>query len=467
MKDKKKKIILIVAIVAVIIIALVLGLFVLKKNSDSKKEEKITAIITLDINPSFELDIQDNKVNRINPLNEEAWELIDRKFEGEPLEDVLQEIVVNAREKGYMEDEHLSIILGMEKNDKRIEDKLREICDQQHIPVEIIVPEITEEAKKEAEGYGVTPAKAAYILSILKDNQELNFDDLKDKSVIELHEMKESGHWCDHDYTLRGNFCEKVIREEKPQEGYKCPDGTYEYNGKCYEEEPSEETDKYTCPDGTTLRDKNCINTISKAAIADKYSCNTGTAKTKAELGLTPANAGDAKEVLCVDESTITHPITPCEAGKAGDGTEYLESGGKCYWHRAPVIDTGCPGKIQVGGDCWDDATGIYICLGHRDGDRYSNRDAICPGYKYTNPVVSSYKCESGYTLNGDKCTKEESSPAMKERVCPKGFTKVDGERCINESNTVEKEKGLTCPEEARLVEERCVFYESVEAHGI
>ena len=36
-----------------------------------------------------------------------------------------------------------------------------------------------------------------------------------------------------------------------------------------------------------------------------------------------------------------------------------------------------------------------------------------------------------------------------------------------DESNTVEKEKGLTCPEEARLVEERCVFYESVEAHGI
>ena len=54
----------------------------------------------------------------------------------------------------------------------------------------------------------------------------------------------------------------------------------------------------------------------------------------------------------------------------------------------------------------------------------------------------------------------------MKERVCPKGFTKVDGDKCINESKAVEKEKGLTCPEEARLVEERCVFYESVEAHS-
>ena len=110
--NKKKTIVLVCILVVVLVVALVLGLL-LKKNFDSKKND-VSAIITLDINPSIEIEIQDGKANQINPLNEEAWELIDRKFEGEPLEEVLREIVVNARKKGYMEDEHLSIILGME-----------------------------------------------------------------------------------------------------------------------------------------------------------------------------------------------------------------------------------------------------------------------------------------------------------------------------------------------------------------
>ncbi len=460
----KKTIILVCAIVVVLVAALLLGLL-LKKNIDSKKSDAI-AVITLDINPSMELEIEGNKVNRIKALNEDAEKLINKDMEGKEIDAVFESIVKNARDNGFMEDDHLSIILGMEKSDKQLEDKLREACERNDIRVEIIVPEITEEAKKEAEGYGVTPAKAAYILEIMKDNSELHFDDLKDKSAIELHEMKQSGNWCNQGYVLHGSDCEKAIREEEPHEGEVCPTGTIEYKGKCYDEGPMEETEELECREGFELKDGRCINKIIENAVPSKYECSVGYAKTRYEAGLTGAKDGDAKDVVCVDASNATHPVTPCEAGKAGDGTEYLESGGKCYWHRAPVIASGCPGKIQVGGDCWDDATGIYICIGNRDGKRYSSKDEYCEGsIKYTSPTVTEYKCQVDYKLEGNKCTKNEEEDPHHVIGCLEGYTKIEGDRCINMNKEKPKDKGLVCNPEARLVNNKCVYYERVEAN--
>ena len=442
MKDKKKKIILIVAIVAVIVIALILGLFVFKKNNGGKKEETINAMITLDINPSFEIEIQDGKANRINPLNEEAWELIDRKFEGEPLEDVLQEIVVNAREKGYMEDDHLSIILGMEKNDKRIEDMLRETCDKQHIPVEIIVPEITEEAKKEAEGYGVTPAKAAYILSILKENQELNFDDLKDKSVIELHEMKESGNWCDHDYTLHGNLCEKIVREEKPQEGKTCPEGYEDADGQC--KKIGQFKDELYCENDLTLKDDKCSGEV---AVAADPKCTNGTYN---------SNTGKCESLEYINAGTKACNNT------GFDPADKMMSNGKCSRGK-PVLPEGCPDAVEIDGWCYN-SSGDYdptvTCSSgtYRDG---SNGKGC---YNVTT-VDAGYTCSQG-TLKGNKCMVNKETKALTKHGCEEGYTLYQNKVCVSNTETKEYTVGLTCPEEARLVEERCVFYETVEAHS-
>ena len=461
---KKKMILLVIMCVCLMLVGC----------GKKKTDESLNGKITLDINPSIELEIKDVKVDKINPLNEEANEIISRDFEGKSINEVFDEIIKNSIAKGYIEDEHLSIILGIEelkgdegKDRKSFEDLLREACDKNEVRVEIIVPEITEEARHEAQGYGITPAKAAYILETIKDREGLHIDDLKDKSVIELHEMKESGHYCEPGYTLHGDFCEKAIKEEDPKEGKRCPNGTIEYKGKCYEEKPFDETDNLICGEHRTLKGDKCVFTEVKNAQPSKYSCSVGTAKTRLEAGLTRATDGDAKDIVCVDDSKATHPVTPCEAGKAGDGTEYLESGGKCYWHRAGLLPEGCPGKIKVGGECWDDATGIYICIGNRDGKRYSSRNEICEGsIKYTNPTISEYKCDSGYTLNGNKCSKEIEEPVEHERVCPPDTTKIDGDKCLDMNNSKEYEVGLVCNKDARLVKDKCVYYESVEAMG-
>ena len=66
--DKKKIIILVVALVVVIVGVLIVGLFM----KNGKDEDKVESVITLDINPSMELEItKKGKVASIQSLNED------------------------------------------------------------------------------------------------------------------------------------------------------------------------------------------------------------------------------------------------------------------------------------------------------------------------------------------------------------------------------------------------------------
>ena len=432
-----------------------------------KTEEGISGMITIDINPSIEMEIRDNNANRINPLDSEASEIVDRdSMEGKPLKEVLEAILLKVKEKGYVQDDELVIILGLEEMDNTeskdalsVEDMVKAACEKNDIKVNIIVPEITEEAKHEAQGYGVTPAKAQVILDAMKGNEELHFDDLKDKSAKELIQIKESGLYCDRDYTLNGDKCERRERDEAPKEGKSCPEGYEDIKDKCYKTADSKK-EPY-CKDGLTLKDNKCVGTESVSATPAKYACSKGVAKTRYEAGLTGKNDGDAKDIVCVDTSKATHPVSPCELN---DGTEWTKSGGKCYWHRAGVLPEGCPGKIRVGDSCWDDASNILICKGARDGKQYKSRSEYCEGsVKYTSPTVSEYKCTKG-KLSGNKCLVDVSKEVEYKISCDDGYTNYLDRVCYNKNETVDYVTGLTCDKGGRLENDRCVFYEVIDA---
>ncbi len=433
-----------------------------------KVEEGISGMITIDINPSIEMEIKDNNANRINPLDREASEIVDRdSMEGKPLKEVLEAILLKVKEQGYVKDDELVIILGLEEienNDSKdalsVEDLLKAACEKNDIKVNIIVPTITEEARHEAEGYGVTPAKAAVILEAMKVNEEIHFDDLKDKSAKELISIKETGKYCDREYTLNGDKCEKAIKEEDAKEGKSCPKGYEEVKDKCYK--VSETSTEAYCKKGTLKRNK-CITTETVAAKPSKYSCSKGTAKTRYEAGLTNKNDGDANDIVCVDTSNGTHPVSPCELN---DGTEWTKSGGKCYWHRAGKLPSGCPGKIEVNGECWDDASKVLICKGARDGKQYKSRDEYCEGsVKYTKPIVSEYKCSEG-TLSGSKCIVEVENNLDYKVTCGEGLTNYQDRVCLDYNNSKDYVVGLTCDKDARLEGNKCVYYEVIDAKG-
>ena len=455
----KKKII--ISIIACLILIIGISGFILWNN-------RIVSTITLDINPSIEINLNRNdKVKSIVALNDDAKDILNDNYKGKSLDDTFDLLITNLIDKGFIEDNYVDVIVysNGKLSSEDIGEKVEFIFGKQDIHAEVIVIDsITKEDEELAKKYNISPAKVAYIKSILEKNENINIEDLANKSVSEVKETKETGRYCEEDYILEGDWCLKEKEIVSASIGMVCPSGYLEYNGKCYEEVESIEGDNYICGEEFTLSNDKCIREITDNAIPSKYSCNSGTAKTRLEAGLTTADAGDANDIVCVDTSNATHPMSPCEVN---DGTEFTVSGGKCYWHKAPVIESGCPGKIQVDGFCWDDASNILICVGARDGKQYSSRTEFCEGsIKYVNPVVTEYKCENNsFKLTGNKCALEEVEDAGKERICPSGYTLVNNDRCINYNKIASKEDGYYCEgENTRLKGNQCIIYEMIEA---
>ncbi len=427
---------------------------------------KMISTITLDINPSIEIKAsKDDKVISVKALNNDAKDLITNDYKNKSINEVLTNISDKIIEKIDNEGKEYVILLHTEGkiSTDKVSEKIYSLFEERNMAVNVIVPIVTKDDEKKAKELGITPAKAAYLNEVTKSNSNINIKEAKDKPISELKEMKETGLYCDEGYSLDGSTCTKEISKQAATFGNVCPNGYYDFEGICYEEVPSDETDKLLCNDSFELKDNNCVRIESIDAKPSKYSCPKGEAKTRYELGLTGQNDGDANDMVCVDLSNAKHPVSPCETN---DGTEYTVSGGKCYWHRAPVIESGCPGKINVGGTCWDDASNILICEGYRDGKRYSSRSEYCEhSISYTSPNITEYECPDNYKLEGNKCIKEEIETPYHERTCKSGYTLVNNDRCINKNKTAEKETGYICDmPDSRLKGNECIILERIEA---
>ena len=451
-----------------IVLSTIIGLFlIIGIVSIILFNNRIVSTITLDINPSIEINLTKNeKVKKVKALNNDAKNIVDTNLKGKSIDKVIDIITKKVIEKGYVEDNRVMVLICSEGNIKSndIETKIRDSFNKKEVDSQIIVIDnITKRDKELAKKYNISPAKVAYINSILKENKDISIKDLVNKSVDDLDETKATGYYCPDNYILEGGWCLKEKERIQANQGKVCPNDYYEYNEKCYEEVPIEHTDKFYCREDFKLEGKKCTRTISIDAEPSKYSCPSGEAKTNYEAGLANKNDGIANDIVCVDISRATHPVSPCETH---DGTEYTVVGGKCYWHRAPVIVEGCPGKILVNGMCWDDASNIYICEGYRDGKRYSSRSEYCENsIKYIQPTVTEYKCDKDYKLDGNKCLKDEVEDAFNEQVCPSGYSLVNNDRCINYNKIANKENGFVCEgEDTKLKGNTCITYEKIPA---
>ncbi len=391
---------------------------------------------TVDINPSVEIEMKDGKANKIIALSDDGKELIEGHIDNQILDRVFDIIVQNSKEK-YLDNNVLTVILGIENDDKNIEQSLRDACKKNKVKVNIIVPEITEEARKEAEGYGVTPAKAAFILEILKGKDDLHFDDIKDKPIKELEDMKTTGLYCDREYTLRNGACEKVIKEEKPEEGKKCPEGYQQIKDKCYRIGPS--THEPYCSKGTELKEGKCVGKEESLATAHCVSGTYNSSTKKCEV------------------STYTG-----EGTKKCNGDGKISQKGTCTYGK-PTIDGACLDNDQlIDGMCYNMIDG---------GDQYPT--VICPNgqgvrdgkcYK-VETSSATYTCNKG-KLVGDKCVVETSKDPVLKVACEKGLTNFKDRACLDMKDTIEFTTGLICKDNARLENKMCVYYEVVDAKG-
>ena len=445
---KKKIIISSLALMILIVIGIFLWL------------NRTVSVITLDINPSIQVNLnRHNKVKSVVALNEDAKSVISRDLKGKDYVEAIEQITDNVIEKGYIEDGRVVVLIYASGNVDvgSVEHEIRNNFEGRNIVTDVITVEnITKEDKKLAEKYDISLAKASYINSIIDNNVAAL--DLFDKSINELKETKMTGKYCPNGYNLEGDFCAKEISQTASSKGMVCPDGYYDYNGVCYEETGSIETNNLICNDDFKMVNGKCIRTQVREAEADYY-CEIGELTAPQDIKLHDWTGGYA----CVDSSNAKAPTLRCLL------QPHKMMNGKCYVGPAPTINGGCPGNdVLSGGGCYSlDPEDQWQCP---DGGIYEKSKGtyveVCPDtLKYTKPLVKNYRCDEGFTLEGTKCTMNETEDPYYERVCPSGYKMTNTGRCINNGKTASKVNGLVCPsDEMRLKNNVCIMYDVIEA---
>ena len=432
----KKKLIIPIGIVALF---LVIGFIIFDNN-------KIVSTITLDINPSIEINLTRNeKVKSVVALNEDAKEIVNGNLKGKSIDDTLKQITDNLIEKGYVTEENeLDVVLYVDGKitNKMVSEKIEFEFGKKEIHTEIItIDNVTKEDEKLAKEYNVSPAKIAYIKTIVKENEGINVEDLANKSVSEINETKITGKYCESGYTLEGDWCLKEINRTQALQGNVCPDGYTEHEGKCYEEVGAIETNNYVCNDGFKLINNNCVSEEIDDA---RGKCDSGDY--------------DPVSGYCIKKELIGEAEEYCRLTPATD----ILMNHKCYGPK-PTINGGCANNDKIiNGKCVD--LDSYYESDYRCKSGDLENDHKC--YRRVKTLPDSYYCERDGILNGTKCEVKHTQKPQKERTCPSGYTSIDdGSRCLNYNKTVNKENGYYCEQEnSKLSGKTCIIYEMVEA---
>ena len=445
------------------ILIIIICLFLLT-GCGKKKEEKLTKI-TLDINPSIEITIKDEKVESIKALNSDGKKVLDKDLKGESLEEALRWIIFRSVDLDYVEGEQGVVLVMIDGNYNQ--DELRRLIanplgERERGLDMIVIDKISKEDEKFAKDNNISLAKAHYILELAKE-RDVKAEDYINKSISEIKETKDTGNTCEEGYSLERDFCIKEIERVAATNGEICPDGYREYKGKCYEESNIIDSDNYSCREGK-LEGTKCIIERIENAIVSKYTCSSGTLKRKSEVGIRSTGEDD---YVCADTSNGKPPTLRCLTNPG-----HIMMNGKCYNGPAPTINGGCPnGDSLVNGGCYSlDSYDQYVCP---NGSIYHKSQNSVPEYcpetiKTTKPVVSEYKCNGNAELNGTKCIIRESYDAERERTCKEGFTLVEEQMCINENNIKEYIEGYRCDKEnTRLEDNICVILDIKEANKV
>ena len=104
----RKRIIIHSIICAILIIGIVVFLY---------WNNRIVSTITLDINPSVEINLDKNdNVISVVALNEDAKNIIDFDYKGKSFDDIVSVIINNSIESGYVEDDRVVVIVHSDGN---------------------------------------------------------------------------------------------------------------------------------------------------------------------------------------------------------------------------------------------------------------------------------------------------------------------------------------------------------------
>ena len=442
--NKKYIIISSIVVLVILLITLVINLIPSKKS--------IYKTITLDINPSIEINL-DRKdfVISVKALNEDAKEIIDDNLKDKSFDDALKSISNKLIEKDYGRDGDIVMLINssIDDNYEELRNKIMNSFKETEVNVEVIsIDKVSVEDKKIAKEHNITPYKAAYINSIKEVNENINIEELIDKTIEEINEIEKTGNYCNPGYTLEGDRCFKEIERVPAHRGNVCPRDYSEYNGKCYLETRSIETGNLICYGDHVLKNGDCVRIDSHPADGD---CADGHYISSEDMCEIPTIVGEAYE-FCRDPGRTLYD-------------------GKCLATK-PSINGGClNGDMFYNGKCVNTRDDYYLSewkcpsgeIISSDKGELLYSDKKCREWQKVKPT--SYKCDDGFTLDGKTCTRTDIQAAFRETACPDGFTKTEQDRCVNLNNVKDSESGMVCDRgNSRVIGNECVIYEIVEA---
>lgn len=179
------------------------------------------AIVSLDINPSVEFQIdEENIVRKVNSLNLDGKELIEDNMIGMKIEDAIIAGMKTAIEKQYLNNKNNVVLVSnviiddtydsLDTIEDTIYDKIEEEKEFQAIDV-ICINSDKEDLKKARENnISVGKYKVYEILS--NNNPDIKIEDIKDKKVSEI--VRENKEFANND-TMRSKKKEKDKKKEK------------------------------------------------------------------------------------------------------------------------------------------------------------------------------------------------------------------------------------------------------------
>ncbi|ANB61992.1 anti-sigma factor domain-containing protein [Anoxybacteroides amylolyticum] len=152
---------------------------------------KAYAYVTIDINPSIEMSIDDKQtVTDMRAYNDDGRKIVRSidDWRGKTLTDVTEEIIDQSEQNGYLKNERdvMISITHINKKNKTIDEQIEKTIHmiEQKTKLAVTMIEISKRTHDEAKKLGVSPNKLA-----IAENNGVPIEKVKEKSVAEIKKM--------------------------------------------------------------------------------------------------------------------------------------------------------------------------------------------------------------------------------------------------------------------------------------
>lgn len=152
---------------------------------------KVVTTITIDINPSMQLYLNDNeKVIKVVSINDESKKKLDIDIKGKKIGESISIITNSLIDNGYLNNQDNTILVSIDGKElkSKIDTIINEELQNKQIECDVIIQDINHNMKTEAKKYGISEGKANYIENFIENNPEYNFKDLSSYTINEINE---------------------------------------------------------------------------------------------------------------------------------------------------------------------------------------------------------------------------------------------------------------------------------------